>query len=99
MQNVAFKMKKQGLKRGFKRLSLHNAAFYIGEFMVLFLWCHDRTGYQLVGFFGFFLKISIMESKQPLRVVTLNYPPFSYIDSQGNYDGMEVRFLKYETPD
>ena len=40
-----------------------------------------------------------MESKQPLRVVTLNYPPFSYIDSQGNYDGMEVRFLKYENPD
>ena len=42
---------------------------------------------------------SIMEPKQPLRVVTLNYPPFSYIDSQGNYDGMEVRFLKYENPD
>ena len=40
-----------------------------------------------------------MESKQALRVVTLNYPPFSYIDSQGNYDGMEVRFLKYENPD
>ena len=40
-----------------------------------------------------------MELKQPLRVVTLNYPPFSYIDSQGNYDGMEVRVLKNKNPD
>ena len=30
------------------------------------------------------------ESSLPLNVVALEYPPFSYKDSNGNYDGMEV---------
>ena len=43
-----------------------------------------------------------IESSLPLNVVALEYPPFSYKDSNGNYDGMEVwlknshKYLKLE---